>query len=270
MRSIGPILPVIDMEQFERERRLLPPMPEVMSRIDSLLRSGETDVSEITEAVITEVSLVTRILRVVNSAYYSLPREISNITQAVAFLGFTEIHRLVLTSSIANAFKDANPIQLRRYWTHSYYTALIAKELSRRYEKQLDPGELWPCALLHDVGELVYMRLYGEHYSALVRYQLDEKSSIEEAEDALNLPSHRLLAELGKHWNLPDSIRDVCAHHGLSDEAVPAAREQQREACLPLPSACRARSTRVVIENGFLSKIIPSSRMASPSTSSSA
>ena len=225
----GPILPAIDMERFERERGLLPPFPEILNRIDALLRSGMADISQVSEIVASEVSLVARVLRVVNSAYYSIPRQIADIKQAVAFLGFREIHRIVLVTSVAEAFKDANPLHLRRFWIHSYYTALIAKELSRRYDKHADPGTLWTSALLHDVGELVYMKLYGEHYAALLQYQLSEHASLDEAEDALSLPSHRELgAELARHWGLPDSVLDACLYHGQLEPAVPPRDEAER------------------------------------------
>ena len=212
-------LPVIDMEAFEREKQLLPPLPQIMSQIDQLLRSGDTDVQSVTDLVSSEVSLVARILRVVNSAYFGLPRQVDDIRQAIALLGFREIHRIVLTSSVAEAFKDLNPIYLTNFWKHSYFTALIAKEIARRDDLPVDPGVLWPAALLHDVGELVYMRLFPSHYKALMEHRLCEHTTMDLAEDAMGYPSHRDLgAELCDFWGLPSTVKDSCLNHCMVRE----------------------------------------------------
>lgn len=216
------MLPVINLEAFERDRQLLPPFPAVMTRIDAMLRSGSTNVAHLNEAIYSEVSLVARILRVVNSAYYNIPRRITDIKLAIAFLGFSEIHRIVLTSSIANAFKGANPQHLKHFWTHSYLTALIARKLLPRYERHLELGVLWPSALLHDIGELVYMRLFPKHFTALLRYRSEHQCLLDEAEEALGLPSHRVIgSELCDHWNLPETVKDGCLHHGRPNPSDP-------------------------------------------------
>ena len=212
-------LPVIDMEVFERQKKLLPPLPQIMSRIDEVLRSGDSDVKAVSELVSSEVSLVARILRIVNSAYFGLPRQVEDISQAIALLGFREIHRIVLTSSVAEAFKDLNPVYLTNYWKHSYFTALIAKEIARRDELPVDAGVLWPAALLHDMGELVYMRLFPAHYKALMEHRLCEHTTMDLAEDAMGYPPHRELgAELCDFWGLPSTVKDACMNHCMVRE----------------------------------------------------
>lgn len=196
----------------------LPHMPAVILQIQRALRSSRTDAQLIARLVSADVALTAQILRVVNSAYYGIGRQVLDLRFAVAYLGFDEIYRVVLAVSVVNGLRIRDQAALKRFWLHSYYCALIAKELGRLYERHIEPGELWPAALLHDVGELVYMKLYPDQYAALTSYTQEHRCLLAEAERALDAPSHTTLgAALCERWRLPEVVRDVCAHHELAD-----------------------------------------------------
>ncbi len=216
-------LPPIDLDAIERKQGLLPHLPEILVRIRELLRSGDTDVAQVSELIAGEVGLVAGILRTVNSAYYNLPRPVSDLKIAVAYMGFDGIERIVLTASLMDAFKGVDTLQFKRFLEHSYFAALSSKYIASTHEPHLDTGVLWPCALLHDVGELVYMRLFPEHYSTLVSYRQKHLCLLDEAEEACSMPSHKELgALLCDHWKLPEPIRDACLFHGLNESPSPS------------------------------------------------
>ena len=55
-------------------------------------------------------------------------------------------------------------------WFHSLNTALCARELTLKYEPLLNAGEVWTSALLHDIGKLVYLKFFPEHYEVLRQF----------------------------------------------------------------------------------------------------
>ncbi|MGM0577156.1 MAG: HDOD domain-containing protein [Myxococcota bacterium] len=214
------VLPPIEADLSGQLRGFdaLPHMPQVLAQVQQSLRSGRADAGRIAKLVSADPGLTAQILRVVNSAYYSLRREIVDLRYAVAYLGFNEIHRIVLTVSVVQGLGVKDPSELKRFWHHSFYTALIAKCLAGIYERHIEPGELWPAALLHDVGVLVYMRLYPRHWNALAEHRAEEACLLVDAERDLRLPSHTTMgAALCERWQLPESIHDVCRHHELDD-----------------------------------------------------
>ena len=218
----GSILPPIDREVsgdftgFDE----LPHMPAVLNELQSALAKGRADAKVIATMVGSDAAMTAKILRVVNSAYYGLSRPILDLKYAVAYLGFNEVYRIVLSVSVVDGLKIKDPKAIKDYWHHSYFTALVAKYLASLYDKHIDPAELWPAALLHDVGRLVYMKIYPRYHATLLDYCESHKCALVHAEQELGLPSHSAMGSLlALRWKLPDLIQDTCMHYALDDPA---------------------------------------------------
>jgi len=139
---------------------------------------------------------------------------------------------------------------VERFWHHSFYTAIVAKYVAGLYDRLVDPGELWPAALLHDVGQLVYMKLYPRHFAALEEHRASNACSLVEAENALGLPSHTVLGGmLCRKWHLPETLADVCEHHELKDPERAPGNETQ----LAFRRLVAAASMLTVLAEGSLS-----------------
>ena len=228
----------------------LPHMPHVLASLQQALSSGHSDAQHIAHLVGSDVGLTAQILRVVNSAYYGLRRQILDLRYAVAYLGFDEVYRIVLTVSVVNGLGVKDGAAVRGFWHHSFYTALVAKYLVGIYDRLLDPGDLWPAALLHDVGQLVYLRLYPKHFAAIRAYQETHGCSTTQAEDSLCMPSHAMMGSLlAERWSLPDVIRDVCEHHELEDPMAVGGSEEM----IAFRRMVSAASTLTDIADGHLS-----------------
>lgn len=184
----------------------------VVQRLQQLLPSGNFDVSQIEQLIASDVALVAKILRIVNSAYYGLPQRLNNLRFAVAYLGLNEIYRIVVTASLIERFSQEEGA--KAFWHHAYFTAMVAKQLAQDYERMLSPGELWPAALLHDIGQMVSCKFYGERYNQALAHCAEHRCLFSEAEQALDLPPHTVLGGiLSNQWHLPTLVLDVCLHH---------------------------------------------------------
>ena len=203
----------VDNKVFDDYKHLLPHAPEILVRIQDQLDSGEGDALVLAGLIESDASLVAKILRIVNSAYYQLPRELTDLRFAIAYLGFGEIHRIVLSASVLDHLSVPG-VSFQRFWFHSYFTALIARELIKTAPVDSSAGEVWPLALLHDVGKLVSMRLFSEQYQQLEAYCEENQCLAWEAEKHLNMVPHTELGfSLCKHWGLPDAIGQICLLH---------------------------------------------------------
>ncbi len=204
-------------ELFKGEKGL-PPLPEVVTKLQEMIRNDAVDIKKVTEMVTSDVSLVTQILKIVNSAYYSLSREVSNLRFAIAYLGINEIYRIVLSLSVVSSFKLQDPEGLKEFWHHSFYTALCTKKLAKKHARYEEGEDLWSSALLHDVGKLVYMKYFPEHYAALKKYAREQQCYFSEAEKHFGVPSSSFFGvRLCDYWQLPKQIKDACQYHTLED-----------------------------------------------------
>jgi len=216
---MAPLPPfTIDTENFLRDHCTLPALPQAVTQIQSIIHTDNVSISRVAGLIATDPSLVAQVLKVVNSAYYSLPREISDVNLAVGFLGIHETYRIALSISVVNAIGGDSKASFEEIWTHSVYTALTARYLKQHYEPLMSQGDLWATAILHDIGKLVYLKFFPEHFKAVMDHRTKHGCLFHEAIEALNyVPSSELGVMLAKHWRLPEKVRAVCKQHTLKD-----------------------------------------------------
>ena len=136
---------------------------------------------------------------------------------AIAFLGLNEVYRMVLSLSVVNTLAIEEKDELNKFWFHSFYTALSTKYLAKKFEPHLSFEELWSAAILHDIGKLVYLKFFPDHYKALSQYSEEQGCLFSDAEKHFSLPTSALFGSLlSEHWRLPDHIKSACEQHDLA------------------------------------------------------
>lgn len=206
----------VDYDTFLRENFVLPPLPGTVTKVLEAVNSPTVGAKEVADQISLDGAMASHVLKVVNSAYYGLPRQVGDLRYAIAYLGLGEISRIALTMSVINVLKPKDVAELRGYWLHSYLTAITAKHLLRRIKNVFDISDLYSAALLHDVGKLVYQRFFPEHYREMSRYCIEHGKMLLDAEAYFERPSHLLFGSLlCDHWRLPRSIKRACEFHEL-------------------------------------------------------
>ena len=85
MDKLAPI--EIDPKTFLRQHCTLPALPEVITQVQEMIHKDNVDIEKVIELISGDPALVAQVLKVVNSSYYGLPREIAEVRFAIAFLG---------------------------------------------------------------------------------------------------------------------------------------------------------------------------------------
>jgi HD-like signal output (HDOD) protein len=216
MSSLEPF--TIDPKTFLIKHCSLPALPEILNQIQEIMYSKDVSVDKLAKLISKDAALVAQILKIVNSAYYSLPIEISEVRHAVAYLGMNEIHRIILSLSIINTLSIEDKSDFNAIWFHSLLTALCAKYIAQKYEPKLNVNELWSAALLHDIGKFVYLKFFPDHYKTLWKYSRENSCLFSEAEIQFSFPSSSYIGTLlCERWRLPEKIKNVCSFHSLQD-----------------------------------------------------
>jgi HD-like signal output (HDOD) protein len=194
----------------------LPPIPEVVNRVQEILEDNEIDVDEVAELMNGDPALVSRVLKIVNSACYSLQRKVVDVKFAIGFLGLEEIHGIMMSFSVAKALDIKNKAALSELWFHAFHTALFAQYLAKKNGARKPPKALWSAALLHDIGKLVYMKFFPNEFTKLKNHAQEKGCLFSTAESELGLPSSAYLGTLlCDYWKLPFSARSACESHTL-------------------------------------------------------
>ena len=108
-------------------------LPNVVMRAMEVLNHPHTSASAIGEIIGEDPALTTRLLRIVNSAFYGFPSRIDTISRAITIVGTLELTDLILGSSAIQVFYRLpnQLINMQGFWEHSLYSGVVARVLAR-------------------------------------------------------------------------------------------------------------------------------------------
>ncbi len=194
----------------------IPTLPQVLGKVTSMLQDPKISAREVAAIISQDQALVTRVLKIVNSAFYGFPRQIKTIDHALVILGFNRLKAAILTASVLEMFKGEEVVKtldIAGFWEHSLATGIMAKSLARQIRLP-DSEEFFIAGLLHDVGKLVLAFYAPEQYREVVEKQKAEDIFIREAEMSVLGFDHSVVgAWLFEKYNMPIDLVDVAGFH---------------------------------------------------------
>lgn len=214
----------------------LPSLPAIVSDVLEVTGDPESSANDLMRAILPDQSMCVAILKIANSAFFGLPREVSTLEKAVMVLGFDEIKNIVLAKAVFNSFKGmtANNKQIvEQFWSHSFTCGLAGKILAEQSDQS--PSEGFIVGLLHDIGKLAMLITFPNIYSPLLQNNEPGGRKNLRRERELFFISHDEVArKILNRWLFPDRlIKAISGHHdpeGAEDMALLAATAQMADA----------------------------------------
>jgi putative nucleotidyltransferase with HDIG domain len=162
--------------------------------------------------VIQKDPIVTiKVLRVVNSAYYSLPKQITSIERAVVFLGFNTIKNLAISIAAVSLLpnKALAVFDAKRYVHHSLTTACIARALGARFP-DVDAHDFFIAGLLHDFGKVVLAQVMPAQFGQALEFSLWHEVPLHRALlEVTGIDHAEVGAMLLEKWRFPPTLVDA-------------------------------------------------------------
>lgn len=206
----------------------LPIFPDVAVKILQL-QEDNVDISfkELGSIILLDPALTAKILKVANSALYARQREVTNLQQALALLGFKMVKSLVLLVSASNIYSKSRKLQFEAtsatitktsvsmIWRHSVLTAFISKYIAIRKKYDDKKEDVFVAGLLHDIGRLVMMINFQDKYEQYISYLNQmQYNDIREIEEKVFDINHQDLGKIVlEKWNFPQELIDSVAQH---------------------------------------------------------
>ncbi|MHB0874444.1 MAG: HDOD domain-containing protein [Anaerolineae bacterium] len=202
----------------------LPPLPQVLTKALELTRDERSRRSELVSVLALDEGMTGYFLRMVNSAYFGLPRRITSLDEALGYLGYEAVEEAIFALSASKTLSAAVPSYLldrEMLWEHSVAVAHGADWLAERTQV-LPRSEAYVAGLLHDVGKLgVDLILNREPVWDRAEGKVAEDSAWTELERQVIGHDHaELSAVIVRSWNLPDRVVEAVALHHDPSQAV--------------------------------------------------
>jgi putative nucleotidyltransferase with HDIG domain len=197
----------------------LPSAPVVVQRLHDIMRKDTTGAREIARIVEADQALTARVLRVVNSPFYGLAKQITAVSDAIKIMGIKVIHQLVLAASVIESFgkEIEQTMNVRSFWLHSLGTGLIAKHLIRTGSSEM-ASEALTSGILHDIGRLLYAKADPKRFTVIYS-QSKAVCDLKREEELFGMDHQQVGAQLASRWNFPDTIREAIEFHHEPDRA---------------------------------------------------
>jgi len=213
-----------DLKDIVEQIDQLEPVPPIATQILALTEDPDSSLKEISDLIRNDMALTANLLKICNSAFFSLPRQVESVRDAIALLGLDQIVELVLFNGLSASFRKemvGYGLGERELWRHAVTSAHVAGMLAERFGTPQNKHLIYTAALVKDIGKLILGRFVAFSYEQINILVQSQGQSFNDAErEIIGMNHEELGALVGKKWNFSDKMIYIIRHHHLSDESA--------------------------------------------------
>jgi HD-like signal output (HDOD) protein len=191
-------------------------LPEVTSRIIQTVEDPRSTAAKLHQIVAHDPALVTRILKVVNSAFYGLPGQIGSVERAIVLLGLNAVKNIAVAASIGQLFRSGKLCEgfaARDLWTHCIAVGVAARDLAKQMKSPI-ADEAFLAGMIHDIGILIELQIFPDQLRAVCEEaKAGQRTFCELEEQIIGMDHQQLGSALAEQWKFPRSCQLVAGYH---------------------------------------------------------
>jgi putative nucleotidyltransferase with HDIG domain len=200
----------------------IPTLPVIYQQLFQAMQDPDFSVPQVSDLIAQDQALSTKILHLVNSAFYGYSKQIQTISRAVVILGFRAVRSAALAISVFDYFKDegeSSGVNMQDFWVHSIAVATTCKVLAEE-AKLPNQEEAFVVGLLHDVGKLIEKRYFANDFEDLCRAAQEQHLSWFGGEQLLFQINHATIGKaVFRAWDFPSTVVDAIHYHHEPEKA---------------------------------------------------
>jgi putative nucleotidyltransferase with HDIG domain len=209
--------PTLTIEDIVRKTSDLPSAPTVAMAAMRHAAEADSTAASLAKILSQDQSLVVRVLRLANSAYYGVPRSIETLPEAIVMLGMRTVRHLCLLASSYPWLVKALPgygLGPREMWVHSLSVGVGAQVIAEQ-SGAADPDVVFTAGILHDLGKTALSVWLENKVSAMAKMAEIHDTTFDEIErKVLGFDHQQVGAHMAQAWNLPKAlIQAIESHH---------------------------------------------------------
>lgn len=204
-----------ELEQIIMAAGDLPTIPVVATKVLQLIEDENSTADDMAKAINSDPAVAARVLKISNSSFYGVQRQIQTMPHAIMMLGFVTLKSVVVAASLKQVYHPYGLTE-KLLWEHSFGAGLAARLIASELRK-VNPDEAFLGGLFHDIGKQIMNFLDKGKFQEVMQLCYNDGLSFEEAERMVFPYNHEEAGALViRKWNFPDQLtKAVLAHHTL-------------------------------------------------------
>ena len=203
------------LEMILKKIEYLPPFSITVAKALSLLQNPQVEVDSVAEVIRYDQSVAGNLLRLCNSSYIGLRRPITNIREAVVFVGLKHLKKILLITGARPYFEARKPgyeMRIGELWRHALAVSVISEQVMGMVG-EADHDSVFLASLFHDIGKLVLSEFVAREYYTVTSSLTGRNSFLEAERMILGIDHARAGARILSLWRFPEEIVTAVGKH---------------------------------------------------------
>ncbi len=201
-------------KQIEKFINKMPSLSTTFGKVMEICSRTDASPNELNKVISLDPVLTGQVLKLINSAYYSLINKVTSLTRAITMLGLNTVKNMALSTAIiksVSGVKKSKVLPTKQFWAHSIGVGVSSKLLAKELDiPVMEREELFVAGLLHDLGKVPF----GDEYIEVLNLAKSKQSSLFEIEHELLGLDHQEVGRLiAEKWKLNDFITACIVNH---------------------------------------------------------
>ena len=219
-----PITRDVRLIRIQRYILRMPSLSTTVSKVLEICNSPDTSSNDLNRVISLDPVLTGLVLKLINSAYYSLANRATSLTWAIVMLGLNTVKNLALSTSVLESIggeESFQTISMDDFWMHSICVGVTAKSIAAIKQVPVtDREEYFVAGLLHDLGKIPLNNLFPKEYVQAMEWTELQQVPLYQAENRIFKVDHCMVGGMiAKKWRLSKMITDSLCHHHKPVEA---------------------------------------------------
>ncbi len=199
----------------------MPPFPDSVHQVMAMTSNLNCSPKGLVGVIERDPVLTMKILKMVNSAFFALSREVASVQHALVYLGMNTVKNMAVAIATVDTLpRNSIPeLPMSSFLTHSLATAAIAQKLAKDYLQLRDASDHFVAGLLHDFGKVVFLQFEPVTYAKILKEARQNGRPLADVEmKYTGISSAALGSMLAESWQLPQELVDCIRMHADCNE----------------------------------------------------
>ncbi len=224
---MGKELSIIE-QRVKQIRNYIDRMPSLSTTVTKVLEvcnRPNTSANDLNRVISLDPVLTGQVLKLINSAYYSLPNQITSLARAIIMLGLNTVKNLALSTAIIGTIgkaKTSQGLPMDTFWAHSICVGVTSKAIAAKKGVPVSlREEYFVAGLLHDLGKIPLASCFPVDYDQVLELAKLQQGALHRAETMILGVDHSMTGKLiAEKWQLSAPLASSLSNHHKPDDAT--------------------------------------------------